>query len=196
MKPLDFKDRSAKRIYHNYIRRCDKMLNILSAKDKEESLLEINSYIYEYLQDHSSNDELESLLNIIERIGAPEETLKEVIATKKLKQAAQTFQLKHLLQALLLNLSNGVIYVILSILTLLLVAFPIMITLKLIYPADTGYFVGGGQHDFGFIRGDKGEEVMGSWFIPLMIAGCLLLYVFIILLIKVIEKNKVNSVKL
>lgn len=188
MKAITFNNSASQRIYDEYIKRCRKALATLPDKDSEESLLEINSYIYEYMQHHEQSDETESLRNILERLGPPEEILKEVIAAKKIDQAVKTFNLKHLVQALFLNISNGVVYIILSLLTLLLASFPVMIILKLLYPADTGYFSSGGQHSFGFIRGEKGTEVLGHWFIPLMLVCFAALYCIIILLLKLVHK--------
>jgi len=190
MKAIEFKNNTAQRIYDDYIKRCRKILSILPAKDAEESLLEINSHIYEYLQHHPEMDESESLLNILERLGALEETLKEVVAAKKIDQAVRTFNIKHLVQALWLNISNGFVYVALSILTLLLTFFPVLILLKLVYPSDTGYFISGKGHDFGFIRGEKGTEMLGHWFIPLMLVFCAALYFLIILLLKLLRKKR------
>lgn len=193
MKTIEFNNNTSQRIYTDYIKRCRKVLAILPARDCEESLLEINSYIYEYMDNHRQADETESLMNILERLGPPEETLKEVIAAKKIDQAVKTFNIKHLVQALVLNAGNGVVYIVLSVLTLVLACFPVLIVLKLIYPADTGYFSSGGQHSFGFIRGEKGAELLGNWFIPLMLAFCAALYCIIILLLKLVRKKNKTS---
>ena len=120
MKSLQLDNNSSQRIYDDYIVRCKKSLRILSEEDREDCLLEINSYIYEYLDDNKLNgkDEIENLLNILDRIGIPEETFKELIASKKIEQAVKTFNPKVLMQALFLNIQNGFIYIMLSILFL------------------------------------------------------------------------------
>src|SRR5580704_2864555 len=142
MTPLSFKNNSAQRIYNDYIKRCKNATRILSGTDQEDCLLEINSHIFEFLSANNTGDEMESLLNVLDRLGAPEEIFKEIVATKKLGEATRTFNPKHLVQALILNISNGVIYIILFVLLLLEICFPILILLKIIYPGRTGLYVG------------------------------------------------------
>jgi hypothetical protein len=190
MKPIAFATDTAGTIYTEYMRRCEKALVLLSPADREDVLMEINSHIYEHMQQKKGSSEAESLLAVLEGLGEPAGALKEIVAVRKIDQALKTFRLRHLLQALLLNLQNGVVYVILSLFTLVLACFPILIVLKILFPADTGYFVGNGRHDFGFIRGEKGEEVLGFWFIPLMVAACALLYFAIILVLKLVRKKQ------
>ena len=100
MKLIQFNDAATQRVYQNYINRCKRVVNILSAEDQEDCLMEVNSYIYEYTQNQRNEPEMTSLLNILERMGDPEITLKEVVAGKKIDQAVKTFNLKHLVQAI------------------------------------------------------------------------------------------------
>jgi uncharacterized membrane protein len=204
MKAISFGTQSAQRVYNDYIQRCRKTTSILSEKDREDVLLEINSHIYEYLSANNTKDEMETLLNVLERLGAPEETLKEIVAFKKIGQATRTLNPKHLIQALALNLTNGVIYIVLFVLFIFEISFPILIILKLIYPDHVGLYTnsngafmygytsetGSGGISLGFRSHAKVTELLGSWFIPdsLLIAG--LIYIGIILLLKIVKKNK------
>jgi hypothetical protein len=204
MKAIPFDNPSAQRVYNDYIQRCRRVTTILSEKDREEVLLEINSHIYEYLCANTTTDQMEALLNVLERLGAPEETLKEIVATKKIGQATRTFNPKHLIQALALNLTNGVIYIVISVLFLFEITFPTLIVLKLIYPGRVGlYTYPNGSFLFGYhnkaLRGGigvgsfnpaNGTEILGAWFIPvsLLLAG--LIYIGIILLLKAVKKIK------
>jgi uncharacterized membrane protein len=204
MKAISFDTRSAQRVYNDYIQRCKRATSILSAKDKEEVLLEINSHIYEYLSANSAKDEMDTLLNVLERLGAPEETLKEIVADKKIGQATLTFNPKHLMQALLLNLTNGVIYIVLFVLFLLEIAFPVLIILKLIYPDHVGLYTksnggflygymskaGSGGISVGYSNHAERTEILGSWFIPATLLIAVLIYIGIIFLLKVVKKNK------
>ena len=204
MKAISFDTQSAQRVYNDYIQRCRKATSILSAKDREDVLLEINSHIYEYLSANSTKDQMETLLNVLERLGAPEETLKEMVAFKKIGQATLTYNPKHLIQALALNLTNGVIYIIHFVLFLFEIAFPILIILKLIYPDQVGLFTrsngtflygylsksGSGGISIGFSNPAKGTEILGSWFIPVSLLIAVLIYIGIIFLLKVVKKNK------
>jgi hypothetical protein len=189
MKPIIFKQQNAQRVYNNYIKRCRKAIVLLSHSDQEDVLMEINSHIYEHLQQHSSEDELNLLLNILERMGEPEESLKEVVALRKIDQAVKTFNPKHLVMALLLNIRNGLVYSILSIMLLLFLTSMLLVILKIFFPADTGYFVRDDEHHFGFIMGDKGAETMGLWFIPLMLCLAVLFYGIIIFSLRMIRRK-------
>ena len=197
MKLLQLENSSAQRIYDDYIVRCKKSLKILSEEDKEDSLLEINSYIYEYLTANKENDKdaVENLLNILDRIGIPEETFKELIASKKITQAVKTFNPKVLMQALFLNIQNGFIYVILSILFLFLAAFPILIVLKLFKPNSIGLYVSYHSFFFGFANPtNRGTELLGNGFIPVSIITTAFIYFLILFILK--TKRQINNTEL
>ncbi|SFW27875.1 DUF1700 domain-containing protein [Chitinophaga sancti] len=191
MKAIEFKDPASQRVYNNYIARCKRVVKILSEQDQEECLMEINSYIYEFINDHHG-DEMTGLLNILDRLGDPEITLKEVVASKKIDQAIKTYNIKHLFQALFLNLRNGVAYVLLAIMTVMLVTFPVLIVMKLIMPAKTGLWVGPYTFFFGIVHNNPAgiHEIAGNFFIPLVIILSILLYFLIITILKAIRKKK------
>ena len=185
MKLIHFKNNSTQRVYNDYIKRCRKALKGLPKNDTEECLLEINSHIYEYHEANKTNDEMEILLNVLDRIGLPEDTLKELVASKKINQAVKTLNPKFLIQALFLNISNGLIYVFLSLLFIFLISFPILIIFKLIYPKNVGCFIGDNIFYFGFIKQNQNTtEVLGNWFIPVAIIIATILYFLIIFILK------------
>jgi hypothetical protein len=204
MKAIPFANPSTQRVYNDYIQRCRRVTAILSAKDSEEVLLEINSHIYEYLCANNATDQLEALLNVLERIGPPEETLKEIVALKKIGEATRTFNPKHLIQALALNLTNGVIYIIISALFLFEITFPTLIVLKLIFPGRVGLFIfHNGRFLFGYwnkalsggirvgsFNPANATEILGGWFIPVSLLLAALIYIGIILLLKTVRKIK------
>ena len=189
MKAIQFTDKNTQRIYNDYISRCKRSMHILSEKDREDCLLEINSHIYEYLEANTGKNELESLLNILDRLGAPEETLKEVVALKKTKEAIRTLYPKHVAQSIFLNIRNGIFYIILSVLAILVLLSPVLIILKLIYPKNTGCFYGENYFFFGYSDNIPIlNEVLGNWFIPIIATMGTALYFLIIFLLK--QKNK------
>lgn len=191
MKLIKFKNTDTQRVYDDYINRSKRAVKILSAEDREDCLMEINSYIYEYIQNNPQEKELTAMLNILERLGDPEITLKEVVAAKKIDQAVKTFNIKHLIQALLLNLKNGIVYIILFIMALFGTCFPILIILKIIYPELTGLYVGKHTFYFGITPKSEGvSEVLGDWFIPFVILLSVLFYFIIIFLLKLIKSKK------
>lgn len=190
MKLIQFKNNSAQRVYNDYIKRCRKALKGLPENDTEECLLEINSHIYEYHEANKASDEMENLLNVLDRLGLPEETLIEFTASKKINQAVKTLNPKFLIQALFLNIRRGVIYVFLSLLLIFLLSFPILIVFKLIYPEKVGCFVGEKSLYLGFVgQHPNTTEVLGNWFIPAALLTAALLY-FLILFILKFTKNK------
>lgn len=191
MKLIEFKNTNAQRIYTDYINRSKRVIRILSNEDQEDCLMEINSYIFEYIQNHQNEDETSALLNILERLGSPEITLKEVVAAKKIDQAVKTFNLKHLIEALFLNLRNGLVYIVLFVLTLLLVCFPILIVMEILYPEETGLFVGEKTFFFGMTDPKSGiQEVLGSAFIPVVILLGVGFYFLIVFLLKLVKNKK------
>jgi hypothetical protein len=191
MKPLVFANQAAQQLYSQYVDRCRKVIRLLPRDEQTECLMEVNSYIFEYVSSQPQADESAAVVAILDRLGPPEVTLKEVVAAKKVEQAVRTFNPKHVALALLLNLRNGVAYVVLAVLTLFLLCFPTLIVLKLIYPADTGYFRSERHNDFGFIGvRDAGQtEVLGWWFIPLMLVLFSLCYSLIVLLLRLVRRR-------
>lgn len=191
MKLIPFNNSAAQRVYNDYINRCRKCLKGLPEADTEECLLEINSHIYEYLDANKATDEMDNLLNILDRLGAPEETLKEFVAAKKINQAVKTFNPLIVMQALYLNIRNGVLYIFISLLFIIFISFPFLIVLKLIYPKTVGCFIGEHSFYFGFIgQQQEATEVLGNWFIPAAIGIAAVLYLFIIGILKLLKQKK------
>lgn len=191
MKAIQFSNPAAQRVYNSYIDRCKRVVHILSAHDQQECLMEVNSYIFEYIQENRQQDEMTALLNILERIGEPEVTLREVVAGKKIDQAVKTYHIKHLLQALFLNLRNGFAYIVLFILTLLLLTFPVLIVVKLLDPVHAGLWTGPGAFFLGTTDDNtRFTERMGNWFIPALTVTGILLYFTIIYILKALRKKK------
>ena len=63
--------------------------------------------------------EISNLLNVLDKIGVPNDVLKPLVAEKKLNQAIRTFNPIHVFQAITLNISNGIIYFVFFILYLI-----------------------------------------------------------------------------
>jgi hypothetical protein len=80
------------------MKRVIKSTNSLSTENQNDIYMEINSHIYESLQNKKNENEIELTLDIIERLGIPEEVLKPLVADKKLEQATKTFNPIHILK--------------------------------------------------------------------------------------------------
>ncbi len=191
MKNIEFTSTTTERIYNDYLKRVEKCIAILSKEDKKEMLMEINSHIFEGIQRFSDNNETDNLLTVLEKLGMPEEFLKPVIANKKIAQAVSTFNPKDVLQALLLNFKNGIIYSVFALLYLLLFVFLFFIVTKLIFPSKTGLFYLDEKFKaFGFIKNTDGmNDILGFWFIPLVILSAIIFYLLITLLLRFTKKQ-------
>jgi len=125
------------------------------------------------------------------------------VAYHKAQQAGRTFNPKHIVQALSLNIFNGAAYVIMGVVYLLILASGSLIVLKLLYPAHTGLFIGSnsfsttgiftgsGRFFFGYspqpLMGVS--EVLGNWFILTVIGLMLLFYFLNTLLFRLVKKR-------
>lgn len=193
MKLIEFENKNTREVYNDYIRRIERTTKSLSEKDREDVLMELNSYIYEYVQENRGKDEMANLLEIIKRIGAPEEVLPPVIADKKMEQATRTFNPKHVFKALVLNITNGFSFVIFSVLYLLLFCFGFLAVAKIFFPANVGVFTGEGRFYMGFFTDSTIEgtqDLLGLWFIPAVLLVSVGLYFVITFLMKVRQRYK------
>ncbi|MCX2495699.1 DUF1700 domain-containing protein [Pedobacter sp. PF22-3] len=194
LKEIQFNDQSAERIYKDYLYRIRKEVKGLNQQNQDEILMELNSHIYENLQEHPTGNEVEKLLDILEKLGRPEEILKPLVADKKLAEATKTFNPIHVFKALLLNLTNGISYIIFFILYLFLFGFLFLIGAKIWDPAQVGFFYKPSEvfilgHSKGFV--DPADERLGNWFIPAMVISAVALYLIITLLLKL--KRTINK---
>ena len=189
MKQLEFKQEAAQRIYDDYIKRINRTVATLSNADQQDIQLEFNSHIYESMQGSSKESEIDSLLDVLQKLGAPEEVLTQLVADKKLEQATKTFNPAHIFKALALNISNGISYTIFAILYLILGIGVFSVGAKIFYPDKVGFYVYEKGWSIG-IGENSGTEVLGNWFIPVMLGAILALYIFTTLMLRLIRKLK------
>jgi len=190
IKEIEFKETASKRIYNSYIKRVRKVIKSLPHQDQIEVLLEFNSHIYEGLQRQKSETEIDNLLDVLDKLGIPEEVLKPLVADKKLEQATKTFNPLHIIKALMLNITNGISYLIFFFLYLFLFGFVYLIFAKLVNPNEVGLFFQNGS--FVVIGKLSSEirsiavftEVLGNWFIPVMLLSIIVFYFMITYLLK------------
>lgn len=197
MKLIQFEDPTAQKLYNNYIGQAKKATKVLSSTDQEDILMELNSHIYEAIQrDGTEHSEIEVLVNIIDQLGAPTEILKPLIADKKMDQATKTFNPIHIAKALVLNITNGITYVIFALLYLSLFMGLFLIGAKILDPQGVGLFF---RSDKFFVLGRNPdlladpaiEEMLGHWFIPTIALFTITLYFLITLLLKF--KNQLKN---
>jgi hypothetical protein len=197
IKEIQFKEDASRRIYLSYMKRIERMIRPLSKTDQTEVLLEFNSHIFEGLAHKHQKNEIVKLVDILEKLGNPEEVLKPLIADKKLEEATRTFNPIHLFKALALNISNGVSYFIFGILYLSLFGFVFLIYAKFNNPGGVGLykknnsFMALGKLNEGYLQNPNISEVLDSWFIPVMLLSIILSYLLITLLLKL--KRSINK---
>ncbi|WPO83872.1 hypothetical protein SD427_05940 [Chryseobacterium sp. JJR-5R] len=188
-KKIQFNDTAAKKIYEEYLRQIQSATKTLSKADQNDILMELNSHIYESLnQSGDHRDEVKNLTNTLSKIGIPNEVLKPLIAEKKLNQATKTFNPVHIFQALILNFSYGIIYFIFFILYLFLFSFVALIFGKIFFPDHVGFYYKRGEiiQYGGFLTNKNIQqyEILGNWFIPTTIVLGMTFYFLITLLLK------------
>lgn len=193
MKSLNFKNSVSQKIYDSYMRRIERSVSILSKQDREEILLEFNSHIFEAIELNDSDSEEDMLLDILDRLGEPEEVLKPLVADRKLYQATSSFNPIHIFRALSLNVGNGISYLLFSICYLSLLGFVYAIIMKIINPKEVGLYVKNGTMEtLGTYKGispdDGVVEVLGNWFIPVMMMCIIVLFVCITRLLRLKHK--------
>lgn len=185
---IKFSQNASKRIYDDYMKRVRKATSSLSVKNQDDIYMEINSHIFEALNLKSTENEIDGLLDILQKLGSPEEVLKPLVADKKLEQATKTFNPIHVFKALILNLTNGISYIIFFILYLLLFLFVFLIGAKIFNPSEVGlHYKKGSTFALGIQNGINSNgttELLGNWFIPAMIVVIVVFYFLITLLLK------------
>lgn len=196
MKQIRFKQTASQRIYDDYMKRIRKTIATLPKHDREDVLMEFNSHIFEGIQNDTEKSEIDSLLDVLQKLGTPEEVLKPLIADKKFEQATKTFNPIHVFRALALNISNGISFVVLSLLYLVLFCSAFLIVAKIFTPSTVGLFYNGndffaiGLIDPETINETAVREVLGYWFILFTIICSMIFYSILTLLLRFKRKSK------
>lgn len=196
---LKFEQKASQRVYNDYMKRIKKATSSLSKNNQDDIYMEFNSHIFESIQHNKEKNEIDALLDIIEKLGTPEEVLKPLVADKKLEQATRTFNPIHVFKALILNFTNGVSYIFFFVLYLFLFGFVFLIFAKIFNPSLVGLYMKKESLSvfvLGMVSPDdqirnQTSEVLGNWFIPVMILAIVLFYFLITLLLKF--KKSINQ---
>lgn len=196
---IKFEQKASQRIYNDYMKRIRKATSSLSKINQDDIYMEFNSHIFEAIQHKKETNEIDALLDIIEKLGTPEEVLKPLVADRKLEQATKTFNPVHVFKALTLNFTNGVSYIFFFILYLFLFGFVFLIFAKIFNPSLVGLYMKKDSFSV-FVLGimspehqikNQTYEVLGNWFIPTMLLSIVLFYFLITLLLKF--KKSINQ---
>ncbi|KQR67499.1 hypothetical protein [Pedobacter sp. Leaf176] len=195
IEPIKFSQEASGRVYKDYMKRVRTTTASLSQQDQDDVYMEFNSHIFEAIQHRNDVAEIDALLNVLEKLGTPEEVLKPLIADKKLTEATTTFNPVHVFKALILNFTNGISYFIFFFLYLFLFAFVFLILAKILNPSEVGLFY---KKDTFMVLGisrnlnNQGmNELLGNFFIPVMVLSIVLCYFILTLLLKL--KKSINK---
>jgi len=196
---IKFEQKASQRIYNDYMKRIRKATASLSKINQDDVYMEFNSHIFEAIQHKKDKNEIDTLLDIIDKLGIPEEVLKPLIADKKLEQATKTFNPVHVFKALVMNFTNGISYVFFFVLYLFLFGFVFLIFAKILNPSLVGLYMKKDSFSV-FVLGivdpddqikNQTHEVLGNWFIPVMLLSIVFFYFLITLLLKF--KKSINQ---
>ncbi len=193
MKRIEFKNSSAQKRYDGFMKRLERLSSVLPKEDQKDVMMEYNSHIFESLQNSNDITEEEKLSKILNGLGEPDVFIKPIIADYKLGQATKSFNPVHILKALILNMASSVSYIIFFILYISLFAFVWTIVQKILHPDEVGLFVGENSFVFGVNSSENAHEVLGGWYIPVVLVVMGVLYVLITLLLRL--KRKWNKKK-
>ncbi|ASZ12979.1 DUF1700 domain-containing protein [Chitinophaga pendula] len=192
MQKIPFRDAAAQKAYEDYLSDVENAISHLPKQDRQEIIMELNSHLYEALQETPGNTEHEKLISIITQLGEPYISLRPVIAEKTLNRAIKTFNPRLLLSALYVKALNSIKYTCFFILYLLLISIASLLFFKALYPRNTGLFYKEGKiSGFGFLLDvSDTTEVLHGWFYPVVIALVILLYVILTLALRISRKKK------
>ena len=101
-------------------------------------------------------------------------------------------------KSLVLNIGNGILYVVFAILYLSLFGFVFLIYAKITNPSDVGLFFDDGKFralgliKSSYVKNSLIVEVLGNWFIPAMLVCIVVLYILITLLLRLKKKQGNN----
>ena len=185
---IKFSQEASKRVYNDYMKRVKKATSSLSKQNQNDIYMEFNSHIFEAIQQKNGINEIDLLLDILEKLGIPEEVLKSLVADKKLEQATKTFNPIHVFKALVLNFTNGITYIIFFFLYLLLFGFVFLIFAKIANPSEVGLFYKESSFMVLGLSNNTNQvginEILGNWFISVMLVSIVAFYFVITLLLK------------
>jgi len=154
--------------------------------------MELNSHVYEATTAIQPDREVDVLVDILQKLGDPEDVLQPLVAYKKSQQAGYSFNPMHILQALYLNVSRGIGHLILALGYIVIISFGSLTVFKLISPSHTGlFFKNGHWFAFGYISRLPGglTESLGDWFIVVVLIIAAIFYFLNTYLLRFMKKE-------
>lgn len=178
-----FEENNTKRIWDDYFYRVEKITKPLNTKQKEELTAELKSHLYESFSSREHGNEVEKLLDAIDKFGKPEDYLKPMVSERLMNSGKESLYPKNIFMGALYSSYNSSVvtmkmfFIGLGFMSSLI--FAVIAVFKPLYPRNVGFFYKAG--DFLTI-GIKGESVplmydpLGMWTIPVSIILAVLIY--------------------
>jgi hypothetical protein len=192
-----FNDKVCQRIWEQFFSRIRRISRSLNDEVRRDLLLELQGHLLESFRTEEGQSESERLLDAIDKMGAPEDFLKPMLADRFIMSAQRSFNLKSVVKGLYYNAYRGTSMVVVSLLVglgyLLSISLVVSAVLKPIFPNNTGLlFLEDEDIVVGFRLGTDPivSDPLGYWTIPIALALAALLYIGLTKFTRVLRQNK------
>jgi hypothetical protein len=189
---LQLSDKNAKRVYAQFLALIRSKSAVLKKADRDELKAELISHIYESMGPSDGDEnELNSLLNAIEKLGNIDYVVNPIIADKMVEYARNSVNPEALMKAYVNNSGSLFRKLIIGItfsLFFILVSFVAIISVVKIFDPKAGVYVGPKIFVLGKV-GDSAQakEILGYWIIPVAIILAFILYWLFLRLLHLIK---------
>jgi hypothetical protein len=194
MKRSDFDTVEAYKIYANYIEQVNELISTLPKDDILDIMNEIDSHIYEsFICNKAIIPDKERIKTVISNLGEPQSYLKSVIVEKQFGQAVRKYNIEGIFKDIKTIILTSGQYMTVFIMYLFLLTGSFLVIAKILYPHKTGLFMDDENIiGFGYIFQINAEsvELLGYWFIPIMIISCIIFYFLMTFILKKIVQIK------
>lgn len=191
-----FKDPNSVKIWDSYFRRVSNELRLLDRETADDMSAEIKSHLWQSFEESYQGDEVSALLNVIEKLGEPEDFLRKNVVEILIESGTRRFSIISITKGLLVNIGTGLMNIILSFLFftgyLFVLAFGILSFVKIFYPQNVGFFTwDDGRLVVGYTSNPEfSNELLGYWIIPVMLLLSVILYVLLTRLVRLVLSGR------
>ncbi len=181
IQPPTFSDPIASELWRDYFSKIERLCNALSKQQRQDVVLEIRAHLLESMLQDDRQDDLSRVKSAIQRLGDPQEFVPGWVETRLSLATEPGNGIRNLYRLFKINAGKGLQHLLTSLLFgfcyMLVFYMFIMALLKIIFPANIGFYTGPSGIPFiGFVDADQFTEHLGWWFIPigLIVSGLLL----------------------
>lgn len=190
---MEFKDKAAGRVFDQYHKQVDRIIRNLTQSDKKEIKMEITSHLYESMAQDPAEQEMDRLLNAIDKLGELNEYLEPIVADKLIEKASASLSPKTLVQAFIHNFGRSVsrtlLFAVFGLIYFFVVSLAMAGIAKFFIP-EIGLYIGAGNFVVGVVEKEGVEEVLGYWITPIAFLLATILYIFSTKILKLLALKK------